>query len=319
MCTENIPRQQLQDHFDNAWTLTEVLFGSLQGESAFLSTPDHGLRHPFVFYYGHSAAFYINKFILAGVIDTRINEYYEKLFEAGVDEMAHDDLDPTKKWPTVEEIRQYRKEVYTVVCNVIDTHFEDNSTITMDDPLWSLLMGLEHDRVHLETTSVLMREMGPHLFRHPKELPPTHVNTELSAVTVKRVGEKSTDSFVHIPGGPVRIGKCRTSPSYGWDNEYGLRRQEIRPFEVSKFMVSNRDFYQFVRDGGYYNPAWWGNSVDCNDEDSGEALAWLTGTSTVRPRFWIPSDSSEEGFMLRTMFDDIEMQWGTTSDPHSTH
>ena len=33
------------------------------------------------------------------------------------------------------------------------------SPITMENPLWSLFMALEHDRIHLETSSVLIREL----------------------------------------------------------------------------------------------------------------------------------------------------------------
>ena len=32
------------------------------------------------------------------------------------------------------------------------------TTVTSDDPLWGLVMGFEHDRIHLETSSVLFRE-----------------------------------------------------------------------------------------------------------------------------------------------------------------
>ena len=60
--------QALQDYFDNTWTLTESLFASLQGEGAFMTLPPHGLRHPLIFYYGHSAVLYVNKLRAAGII-----------------------------------------------------------------------------------------------------------------------------------------------------------------------------------------------------------------------------------------------------------
>jgi hypothetical protein len=46
-------KKSLQDYFDNTWTMTEVLLGSLQGEEAFQLPPYHDLRHPMIFYYGH--------------------------------------------------------------------------------------------------------------------------------------------------------------------------------------------------------------------------------------------------------------------------
>lgn len=60
--------QSLQDYFDNTWMLTESLFAGLQGEGAFMRAPLHGLRHPMVFYYGHTAALYVNKLRAAGIV-----------------------------------------------------------------------------------------------------------------------------------------------------------------------------------------------------------------------------------------------------------
>lgn len=43
------------------------------------------LRHPLIFYYGHTAAVYINKCFDYGIITERINPDYEKMFAVGVD------------------------------------------------------------------------------------------------------------------------------------------------------------------------------------------------------------------------------------------
>lgn len=68
---ERISRAATQAYFDNAWTTTEVLFSSLQGEEAFFRPPQHNLRHPMIFYYGHPACLYVNKLRLAGLIQVR--------------------------------------------------------------------------------------------------------------------------------------------------------------------------------------------------------------------------------------------------------
>ena len=77
-------RQQVLDYFDNTWTLTEILFASLQGADAFIRQPYHQLRHPKIFYYGHPAVLYINKFRVAGLLDDGIDLVFETLFETGV-------------------------------------------------------------------------------------------------------------------------------------------------------------------------------------------------------------------------------------------
>lgn len=74
----------------------------LQGVEAYYRPPYHNLRHPMMFYYGHPAALYINKLRVAGLLDTPVNEYFEHIFETGVDEMAWDDLSKNDMlWPMV--------------------------------------------------------------------------------------------------------------------------------------------------------------------------------------------------------------------------
>lgn len=77
--THNYTRQALLDYFDNTWTLTEVLFASLQGYDAFVRQPYHQLRHPMMFYYNHPSVLYINKFRVAGLLDEGIDPYFEQV------------------------------------------------------------------------------------------------------------------------------------------------------------------------------------------------------------------------------------------------
>jgi hypothetical protein len=74
----------------------------LQGVEAYYRPPYHNLRHPMVFYYGHPAVLYINKLRVAGLLTEPVNEYFEHIFETGVDEMAWDDLSKNDMlWPMV--------------------------------------------------------------------------------------------------------------------------------------------------------------------------------------------------------------------------
>lgn len=164
-------RQEVLDYFDNTWTLTELLFASLQGDAAFYAPPYHQLRHPLIFYYGHVATLYINKLRMAGLVAQPINPLFESVFETGVDEMSWDDLSQAEtSWPLVREVHEYRQKVYTEVRALIETHADlaDGTPIGTEHPLWALFMGFEHERIHLETSSVLMRELPISLLRRPE-------------------------------------------------------------------------------------------------------------------------------------------------------
>ena len=169
---ETCTRREVLDYFDNTWTLTEQLFSALQHEASFYLQPYHQLRHPLVFYYGHPASLYINKLRVAGVIDEGIDAHYEVLFETGVDEMSWDDLSQSSvAWPAVREVHAYRQRVYSTVRSLIESHeglADGHAPIEQSSPLWSLVMSFEHERIHLETSSVLMREMAQPLLRRPE-------------------------------------------------------------------------------------------------------------------------------------------------------
>ena len=99
------------DYFDNTWTLYEMLFSGLNSEEYFFRPPPHGLRHPQIFYYGHTPCLYINKLLVSGVLKEGINPYFESILEIGVDEMLWDDMNKNDMvWPTVKEIHEYRQQ-----------------------------------------------------------------------------------------------------------------------------------------------------------------------------------------------------------------
>ena len=134
-----VTRESAKDYFDNSWTLFETLFAGLNGEEYFYRPPVHGLRHPQMFYYGHTPCLYINKLRVAGVLEKSVNPYFESIFEVGVDEMLWDDMHKNDMfWPTVSEVHEYRKRVYEVVVNAIMTH------PSLDDSNGPVLVNQDH-------------------------------------------------------------------------------------------------------------------------------------------------------------------------------
>ena len=169
-------RREVQDYFDSGWTLTETLFSALQGEEAFYRPPYHGLRHPMIFYYCHPVVLYINKLLVARLIEAPLNPYFEKLFEVGVDEMRWDDMSKNEMlWPSIDEVHAYRASAHALISQVIATHpglADGHAPITQRDPLWALFMAFEHERIHLETSAVLVHELPLTPLRRPAARPP---------------------------------------------------------------------------------------------------------------------------------------------------
>lgn len=220
---KGMSRQAIQAYFDNTWTLTEVLLAGLEGEEAFVRPPYHELRHPMIFYYGHPAALYINKLRVAGLLKDAINPYFEVIFETGVDEMSWDDLSKNKmSWPSVAEVHSYRQKVYDAVSGVISNISDEECAKGIDksNPLWALAMAFEHERIHLETSSVLISEMPVHLTRFPEDLPAYHSTVIKSHAEIVRKPVAGVhypaQEMISVESQEVNLGKPQDFPSFGW-------------------------------------------------------------------------------------------------------
>jgi hypothetical protein len=94
-------RQSIRHYFLQTYAVYEKLFDLLKVDAAYYLRSEP-LRHPLIFYFGHTATLYVNKLLDQGVIKSRINPEFEKMFAVGVDEMDWDDLNESHyDWPTV--------------------------------------------------------------------------------------------------------------------------------------------------------------------------------------------------------------------------
>ena len=188
-------RREIRDYFHATYDRYEQLFEVLASDEAYYRKPIP-LRHPLIFYLGHTATFFINKLILAGLLKDRINPKFESLFAVGVDEMSWDDLSEAHyAWPGVEEVRAYRKAVRTAVDQLI-RNAPLALPIDWHHPWWTILMGIEHERIHLETSSVLMRQHAlKYVAPHPAWPP------------CRNSGSAPQNRLVDVPAGVVRLGK----------------------------------------------------------------------------------------------------------------
>ncbi|BCD68492.1 5-histidylcysteine sulfoxide synthase [Nitratiruptor sp. YY09-18] len=268
MQLENITKEQIRSYFLWSYKTYEKLFDLLKNDVAFYQQPEP-LRHPLIFYYGHTAVFYINKLRLAKLIDKRVNEEYESIFAIGVDEMSWDDLDSSHyDWPQVREVREYRQEVKQIVLDLIDRLSLDKP-IGWESPWWIILMGIEHELIHLETSSVLFRQLDLKYLKEDDFIVP--VCEEFSTTTFPK------NELIKVAGGLVELGRSKENPLfYGWDNEFGSEKVLVKDFYASKYLVSNGEFLEFVENGGYEREEFWEE----------EGWQWRSYKDAKHPTFW---------------------------------
>lgn len=277
-------REEIRRYFHQTFDIDEKLYETLKEDATFYLRADR-LRHPLIFYFGHTATFFINKLVIARIIEQRINPRFESMFAVGVDEMSWDDLHDTHyDWPTRQEVKEYRNRVRELVDGLID-RLPLKLPITWEEPFWAIMMGIEHERIHLETSSVLIRQLPiDQVVRHP-----------LWEIC-REAGEAPANELLPVAGGRVMLGKAKNHPLFGWDNEYGCHEAEVADFRAARYLVSNREFLPFVEAGCYREQQWW----------TEEGWSWRNFRGAEHPLFWV---RGEKGWRLRTMVEEIDLPW----------
>lgn len=277
-------REEILSYFHATFDCYESLFETLANDEAYYIKPI-SLRHPLIFYYGHTATFFINKLTLAGLVEQRINPKFESMFAIGVDEMSWDDLNSSHyDWPTVAEVRAYRQAMRSLVDRIIS---ETPLSLPIDwqSPWWIILMGIEHERIHLETSSVLIRQQALEYVRPHPDWQACH-----------KSGVAPQNQLINVIAGDVNLGKQAADSTYGWDNEFDHHHANVPAFQAGRYLVSNQEFLDFVDADGYSTESYW--------EDEGRG--WRDYTQAQHPTFWIKKGND---WQLRLMTEEVPMPW----------
>ncbi len=277
-------RQNILLYFQHAWQIEDSLMQSLVNPETFYLNPDP-LRNLLIFYLGHSPAFYINKLIRVGLLGDRLNPHFEMLFELGVDPEKPDDISSifaNLRNAEVSQVWEYRQQVYSAICELIN-NIAIALPISPEQPLWALMMAIEHQYIHIETSSMLIRQLPVEKLQRPHDWQYAPAN-----------GYTKQNEMLEVTGGVVQLGKSQDSHTYGWDIEYGDRAVNVETFFASKYLITNAEFLDFVKADGYINRAYW----------QSQAWKWKTQNNIQHPKFWLPHGDT---YKYRAMFDELAM------------
>ena len=284
-------RQDILAYFQRAWQIEDQLMKSLTSPQTFYLNPDP-LRNLLIFYLGHSAVFYINKLVRVDLFTQRINPHFESLFEIGVDPEKPEEIASifdNLRQVDVADVWAYRQQVHDRVSEFIN-NLAIALPISPAHPLWALMMAIEHQYIHIETSSMLIRQLPVETLQRPEGWQYAPAN-----------GYTKPNEMIEITGGTVRFGKPQDSRIYGWDIEYGDRTVNVATFQASKYLITNAEFLEFVKDGGYENQNYWHES----------AWQWKIQHNIKHPKFWIPLNNQQPDeypqYKYRAMFDEIDM------------
>ncbi|CAN5836126.1 ergothioneine biosynthesis protein EgtB [soil metagenome] len=167
--------------------------------------------------------------------------------------------------PTVKEIFAYRKYV--------DEKMREFLSSDLSNEIKELvILGLNHEQQHQE---LFLTDLKYTFSCNP--LYPVY-REDFALVEKGENNESETDNFVEIEKGNYEIGFAGSG--FHFDNELGRHTVFLDDFSICKTPVSNREFTEFIEDGGYENHLLW----------HAEGFDWVRNNKVHAPLYWQKRD-----------------------------
>ena len=142
--------------------------------------------------------------------------------------------------PSVDEVYAYRRAVDAAMLQFLG-HAELTNELE-----YILELGLSHEQQHQE---LLLTDLQHALSKNPLQpvyLPPPVANS---------LPQLSAAGFDAFPGGLAEIGHA--GKDFAFDNERPRHRVVTEPYALSRRLVTNAEYQQFIEDRGYERPELW--------------------------------------------------------------
>ena len=180
------------------------------------------------------------------------NSYYETI---GARVMRTDRGNMSR--PSVDEVRAYRHYVDAEMMRLLNQGVSEEVRAIVT-------IGLNHEQQHQE---LLLTDIKFILGHNP--LFPVY---DKDLQEDENVPPEST--WLEVAGGIHHIGF--EGEGFCWDNELGRHRTLVEDFQISSQLVSNGEYLEFMKDGGYRNFNHWHM----------EGIAWVKEHHIQSPLYW---------------------------------
>jgi len=269
-----IPLHPLIAREAEARAITDALFETISKPALYArAIPE---RHRLIFYLGHLEAFDWNLLGQRAFGLEPDQPALDKLFAFGIDPTDGNlPDDPASAWPSEEEVRGYCEATRRRIDENVADMFANPSEKSAE--LETLLnVAIEHRLMHAETLAYLLHQL-PYDQKHSNQ--PAQIFGNNSGLLKSHL--------VEIPEGVATLGlpkgeiegqtRGRHGEQFGWDNEFEENQQQVPSFRISAYPVTNGEFLEFFRAGGYNQENLW------RPED----WEWKTSSGVTHPFFWI--------------------------------
>ena len=190
--------------------------------------------------------------------------------------------DQPSDWPSIQQVRGYNQRVRETLDAALEkVSFRDSALPLLHDG-YALHVALEHRLMHAETLAYMLHQLPlESKLRQKQASPPSP--------------PPAASGMVKIPAGVATLGMDRNgNGAFGWDNEFETQEVAVAEFAMDVHNVTNRQFLEFMRAGGYEDRSLWSDS----DWD------WKSGQGIDYPLSWTRRGDQ---WFYRAMFEEIPL------------
>lgn len=170
--------------------------------------------------------------------------------------------------PGVHEVFEYR--------SYVDMHMQILLQLKSEELKDLIELGLNHEQQHQE---LLITDIKYILGNNPI-FPVYDENIDWEKQENEETG------FVKLEEGIYEIGF--EGEGFSFDNEHGRHKVYLHDFEISKSLVTNAEYLEFISNGGYTNFDYW---LD-------EGWSWVTENKIEAPLYWHKIDGEWHNYTL---------------------
>ena len=172
--------------------------------------------------------------------------------------------------PTLEEVLAWRAHVDEAIAPLL----EDS------DRAGLIALGIAHEQQHIE---LLLTDIKHALFQNPMGAAMFGGSTE----PAMSAGDQGIGWHEH-PGGVALIGADENG--FAFDNEGPRHRVLLEPFALSRRLVTNRQWAEFIANGGYQTASLW----------LSDGWAWVKQNGIAAPLYWRDDKAfTHQGWQVR--------------------
>lgn len=159
--------------------------------------------------------------------------------------------------PSVKEINDYRQHVDQAMSDLL-LGSSDKAPVDL------VQLGIHHEQQHQE---LLYMDIKNILFKQ-------HTPQKYWGLS-QNLDHTDEGIYLEFDGGLVDVGY--DAHGFSYDNERPYHQHYLYPFRLRSTLVTNGEYLQFIRDGGYHNPEFWFS----------DGWKWVQSTQQQHPLYWI--------------------------------